>query len=458
MPELKGKTVKATYTGKGIKAGTVMEYELYLSEGYVPDGSAGFLITCDVLNRAQVKAMETLAKEGICPPFVALGIAPGNLPATTADGFARNMRRDEYDLATRDFPDFVVDELIPAVLKENGVVISDNPDLHLVSGGSSGGIFAWNTAYHRNDFFHRAFISSPSFCAMGAGEDIPFLVRKLEPKPMRLYVTLGEKDLVDYFGSSYPIGLQFRDSLEYAGYDFAFECFLGEGHVCRIFDYYSQLRFMDFIWKEWAVRPITVHGLPPRMKALLAEGSAWRECDAREVFKDRTTLATDKGVYRAENDRLTFTPEGGKTLTLDGFSHISGLALSSDLWRLYVSDTDRRFLYAVSLLPDGKPENVYKLGSLHIDADERKPGAYGLTVSEDDRIFAATDMGIQCMTSFGITDVILPLPNDLRADAVTMVGHTLYARSGKKVFARELTVGANDERVATEPHHTEYFG
>lgn len=83
--------------------------------------------------------------------------------------------------------------------------------MHLVSGGSSGGICAWNFAWHRNDYFHRVYASSPTFSALGNGEDIPFLIRKYESKPIRVFTDYSEREPDEYFGSSSGRRPEFRE-------------------------------------------------------------------------------------------------------------------------------------------------------------------------------------------------------------------------------------------------------
>ena len=65
-----------------------------------------------------------------------------------------------------------------------------------------------------------------------------------------------------------------------------------------------------------------------------------------------------------------------------------------------------------------------------------------LCVAADDRVFVATELGVQGIVSFGLNDLILPLPNDLPADKVRMEGNLLYAASGDKIFRRPLAISA----------------
>ena len=108
-----------------------------------------------------------------------------------------------YDMFTRDYPDFVVDEFLPYLIETYNLHISPSPDMHMTSGGSSGGISAWNIAWYRTDSFRRVYMSSPSFLSMGNGREIPALIRKVETKPIRVWTEFSENEPDEYFGSSY---------------------------------------------------------------------------------------------------------------------------------------------------------------------------------------------------------------------------------------------------------------
>ncbi|MBE6608027.1 MAG: hypothetical protein E7633_05695 [Ruminococcaceae bacterium] len=438
MFKLDGKFFEGVYEGKNLKKGSLLNYVLYTSSLYDKSKPAAFCLTFDGLNTEQVSALEYLAHEGEMPPFVALGVFPGRVEPTLDGGIARNMRKEEYDVADREFPDFLVDELIPEILAKHGIKISDSPDLHMISGGSSGGIAAWTGAWYRNDFFRRAFISSPSFLAMGMGEDIPFLVKKLEARPIKICLTLGEHEPDDYFGSSYPVGLLFERSLNFAGYDYEYSYFPNEGHCCRIRDYESQIGFMRYLWKDALTNPVKLAEKSKRIVDLIGENSTWCAAESTD-FKSHKSVICHAGTYEACGDKVYFIGESKeKTVAAEGFGNISALAVSADKWRLYIADRDRRYIYAMSICADSTLKDLCKLGTLHLDKDCRTIGAYDMTVDSNDRLYIATDMGVQCMRSYGIVDIILPLPNDIAANSVMLCGHILYAQSGEKCFARTI--------------------
>ena len=91
---------------------------------------------------------------------------------------------------------------------------------------------------------------------------------------------------------------------------------------------------------------------------------------------------------------------------------ISAMALSSDLWRLYVASPEKRFIYVLAIYPDGSLHDMYAHGHLHIKDDFSFPGANGVCVDSSDRVYAATELGIQTFSVRGHNNTILPLPGN----------------------------------------------
>jgi sugar lactone lactonase YvrE len=147
---------------------------------------------------------------------------------------------------------------------------------------------------------------------------------------------------------------------------------------------------------------------------------------------------------------------GGKTrVAAVGFDEIGAVAVSSDRWRLYIADKKRRYIFAMSICPDGKLKDKYIHAPLHLAEDCRTVGASELCVDAQDRVYAATELGIQGITSMGITDCILPLPGDLPAEKIAFGGPAndiLYVQTGGGVFRRPWKVrGLREDDAPAAP-------
>ena len=364
------------------------------------------------------------------------------------------MRAEEFDQYGPEFTNFMVEELIPEACRIAGENLSGNPDLHFICGGSSGGLAAWNAVWFRNDYFRRAFLSSPTFSAMRGGEEAMVIARKTETKPIKLYITSGTEEPDYFFGSSLIAAQNSASALEFAGYDVRYEQFNGEGHCCRREDVTLWRRIMGFLWANWKTVPVLPLRNQIRINNLLACDSTWQKFNGN--FPQKNKVTCQGGTYSFEDNQIFFEKDGCQTMVADSFGKITALGISADKWRLYIADATRRFLYAMSIQPDGTLADLYKLAPLHLAYDFCQAGASDIAVLADDRILAATELGIQGVVSFGLADLILPLPGDLPADQVAVCGNTLYAASGDQIFVRELKIPAAGDDVVTVPESPGY--
>jgi len=423
-------------TGKKYEPGTVFNYHIYITQGTPPKDAALYvLLEYDPWQLTPI--LERFVKEGLMPPGMFLYLGAGTLPASLSGGTHRGMRAEELDQVGIEFPNLLVEEMIPAAEKIAKVKLSKNPDIHMITGGSSGGICAWNAAWYRNDFFRRVFLSSPTFSAIRGGEEPMVLLRKTESRPIRIYMTVGTNEPDYYFGNSFYAACNARRAFEFAQYDFKFELFPGEGHCSRRSEAPLLRRVMTYLWQNWRTEPVRVPGNQIRIANLLEPGSVWKEVRKTMPLSGKS-VKTAQGEYTFDGGSIFFKSKKKCVKVADGFDRITGIVLSSDNWRLYIADAGRRFIYAMSIKPDGTLKDLYKHAPLHLAYDCRTVGASGICIGADDRIFAATELGVQSVVSFGLMDAILPLPGDLPADRVALVDNLLYASSGEWVFCRPV--------------------
>lgn len=435
---------EGSFTSK-IYDGAVFPYKIVITDPSAEESA--LVIGHDFVNDGEVRAMNELMETGEVPPCIFIGVIPANLPATLEGGFDRNLRMNTYDVFSDKYPNFIVDELVPALAEKYGLKISASPDMHMASGGSSGGISAWNMAWERNDYFRRVYMSSPSFLSMCRGDEMINLMRKFETKPIRVFVDFSESEPDDYFGSSYCVADASVRALRFAGYDMMDDYHPGEGHCSRHCTYENAVERMKFLWKEWQSEPVAVKKLSQRAERVISIGDAWEICDAIPA-----KAAID---YSFEGSEITL--DG--TVVSDGFDTITSIALSSDKWRLYIADKRRGCIYAASINPDGTLGRVYTQGALHHKTDFRYPGAFDIAVDNEDRIYVATEIGIQCVRSYGLIDVILENPFGKVADRIAVgADGYLYAGCGTECFRRKLNgKTAPDPAEKNEPKQVSYY-
>ena len=221
-------------------AGTYRDIGVYLPPDVVPNEELGLLVCNDGLMYAAsdgpVRAtgvLDTLIENGDIPRLAAVFVMPGRLTRARSDNPAdvapddMNQRSVEYDSLTPKYGEFLVNEMLPAIAAEAGVVFTSDPTMRAIAGISSGGICAFNTAWHWPDSFQRVLSHCGSFVNIRGGHNYPYLVRSTARKPIRVYLTSGAKDGNIILGNWPLANQQMASALEFAGYDYHFE--FGEG-------------------------------------------------------------------------------------------------------------------------------------------------------------------------------------------------------------------------------------
>jgi len=189
-----------------------------------------------------------IAKKDI-PPLVGIFIKPGVVPAANENALPRFNRSYEYDSITPTYSQFLIDELLPAIEAKHRLKLSTDPNHAAISGNSSGGICAFMVAWHRPDRFRRVFTGVGTYVGIHGADQLPVLVRKFEPKPLRVFLQSGTGDNNLYCGDWWMANQMMERSLTWAGYDVNHAW--GEGghnqkHASQIFP-----DVLRWLWRDW---------------------------------------------------------------------------------------------------------------------------------------------------------------------------------------------------------------
>jgi enterochelin esterase-like enzyme len=152
---------------------------------------------------------------------------------------------------------FLLEELLPDVEKKTAtdgraIVLSKDGNDRAIGGSSSGAIAAFTAAWERPNAFRRVFSSIGTYVGLRGGNDYTTLVRKFEPKPLRIFLQGGSADLNIYAGDWWMVNQEMQRALAFAGYEV--QHVWGEGghdgkHATAIFP-----DAMRFLWKGWPSR------------------------------------------------------------------------------------------------------------------------------------------------------------------------------------------------------------
>src|SRR5438034_434253 len=202
------------------------------------------------------------------------------LPLLRSDeALDRFNRSYEYDGLGDNYARFLLEELLPEVEKKKTadgrpIRLSKNGNDRCIGGASSGAICAFTAAWERPDAFRRVFSAIGTYVGLRGGDRYPTLIRKYEPRGLRVFLQDGANDLNIYGGDWWMANQMMERALAFSGYEVQHAW--GEGghsgnHGTAIFP-----DVMRWLWKDW---PQPVKGGPTRndtLNALLVPGEDWQ--------------------------------------------------------------------------------------------------------------------------------------------------------------------------------------
>lgn len=178
--------------------------------------------------------LDSLIDAGEIEPMVAIFVMPGRPdhavtgPIESYDDMTAQ-RSLEYDQLTSRYGEFLLDEVLPFVESELNIQCATDPERVTACGISSGGIAAFNLAWHYPDRCRRVISHCGSFTDIWGGHNYPSLVRRTPRKPLRVFLQSGANDANTPFGDWASANHAMARALEFAGYDYRFEFGTG-GH------------------------------------------------------------------------------------------------------------------------------------------------------------------------------------------------------------------------------------
>ena len=220
----KGEMVDGTYTStNSIFPGTTRAYSLYIPKQQDRTQAAAVMVFQDGKGRANEwkvpVVFDNLIHKRELPPIVGVFVSPGVVPTSNPDAQPRFNRSFEYDSMGDRYARFVIDEFLPWIEKQHGLTFSKEPSARAIAGASSGAIAAFTVAWERPDSFSRVFSTIGTYVGLRGGNEYPILVRKTEPKPIRVFLQDGSNDLNIYGGSWWVANQDMLSALQFSGYE-----------------------------------------------------------------------------------------------------------------------------------------------------------------------------------------------------------------------------------------------
>ncbi len=174
---------------------------VYIPAQYKAGSEAPFIIRHDGANAELPKILDNLIAQKRIPPIIAIMVANGG---GDAQGHERGK---EYDNMNGMYADYIEAEVLPRVEKHCDVKLTKDPDGRAAMGNSSGGSAALIMAWYRPNLYRRVLTTSGTFVNQawpfdpatpgGAWDFHETLIPKSEKKPIRIFISVGDRDLLN---------------------------------------------------------------------------------------------------------------------------------------------------------------------------------------------------------------------------------------------------------------------
>lgn len=275
----KGELIKFEFDHSKIFPGTTREVTIYVPKQYDGTKPACVYVNQDGVQWNAPVVFDNLIAKGDMPVTIGVFARPGVVkaldPGKALDRFNRSL---EYDGMGPDYAKFILDELLPAVEQKTTsdgrkIVLSRSGNDRAIGGSSSGAICAFIAAWERPDAFTRVFNVVCTMVGLRGANIFPTLVRKYEPKPIRVFQQDGSNDNNIYGGDWWMANQELERSLTFAGYEH--DHVWGEGghngkQGTAVFP-----DAMRFLWKGWPA-PVKAGEGSPQLKEILIPGEGWQ--------------------------------------------------------------------------------------------------------------------------------------------------------------------------------------
>jgi enterochelin esterase family protein len=240
---------------------------VYIPPGYKEGTEAPFMVVHDGPGQAggYKTILDNLIAQKRIPPIVLIAIQNGG---GDAQGHERGK---EYDNMNGDFATYIEDEVLPRVEKHCKVRLTKDPDGRAAMGNSSGGSAALIMAWFRTDLYRRVLTTSGTFVNQAWPFDPKFpdgawgfhetLIPKEPKKPIRLFISVGDKDLLnpnvmrDDMHDWVEANHRMAKVLKEKGYEYQYLFCRGAGHSVGNAQQQFLPHAIEWVWKGYAPKP-----------------------------------------------------------------------------------------------------------------------------------------------------------------------------------------------------------
>ena len=498
----RGEVQKFTINDSQIYPGTEREILVYVPQQYTGEKPACLLVCMDGILYDATTVMDNLIASGEMPVTIGVFVNPG-VVYDEAGEVVRYNRCKEFDSTDDLFAQFLENEVLAKVegmqtASGKTIRLSSDANDRAITGASSGGIAAFTAAWNRPDLFSRVYTTVGTFVAMRGGNEYPAIVRKTEPKPLRIYMQDGWYDVWNpIFGEWFEYNMLMESAFNFAGYE-VFHKWDRGNHSIK----YGTLAFPDamrWLWKGYPAKVQKGWSNNGMLKEILIEGEDWQEIalpvelDNKDIFAtadSSVVFASRSHIYKVSADgkceQVGKLKSGekllgehltarGSTLYKKGVKVADGLSglqavqelegekylamcndqakCQNDVWviragcRSVAIAPDYRFCvtaeqnthHLISTVVDKSGNMLYSEAFyyLHDLSNGAQQSAGNMAFDTKGNLYVATAMGVQVADHNGRVRAILSLPAG-EVESLAFSGNYLFVRCGARLFVRKM--------------------
>ena len=441
----RGVVTKFSWTSTNHFPGTVRDYWVYVPAQYESSKPACLMVFQDgggyINTNGQYRVplvFDNLIHKKEMPVTIGVFINPGVLPAPRTNAQPRFNRSFEYDELGDRYARFLLEEILPEVGKSWN--ITTNAAGRAIGGASSGAICAFTAAWERPDAFSKVFSTIGTYVGLRGGNEYPTLIRKLEQKPIRVFLQDGSNDNNIYGGNWWVANQDMLAALQLAGYDVKHEW--GDGghdgkHGGSIFP-----DAMRWLWRDYPApskKPFS-----PRLPSaqVLLEGEDWQLVSQGHGFTEGPAVNERGEVFftdLASNRIHKVALDGKVTVFAENTGGANGLMFGPDS-RLYAASNGKKAIVAYD--EDGTAQPAVE----SVESNDLAVGTEGgyWTDPSNKRVYYANQS-----LAFKVVDTGIPYPNGVCFSADQTL---LFVSDTRGQYVFSFQVQSNGDLLHKQPY------
>jgi gluconolactonase len=424
----KGELIKERFDSSKIFPGTTRDYWIYIPAEYNPNHPACVYINQDGIQWNAPTVFDNLIHQKEMPVTIGIFITPGIVkPLDSSQALNRFNRSFEYDGLGDAYARFLLEEILPTVEKHHTadgrpIHLSKNGNDRAIGGSSSGAVCAFTVAWERPQEFSKVFSCIGTYIGLRGAERYPTLIRKYEPKPLKIFLQDGSNDLNIYAGDWWMANQTMERALVFAGY--RVNHVWGEGQHNGQQGRAIFPMAMRWLWKDW---PQTMPADPTKnqmLSDLLIPGETWtlvgekyrftegaavnalgesffQDIPNSKTYKiDSSGKLSELNVYAKRASGTSFGPDGRRYVIAGATNQVIAYNAAGEESVLADSISGNDIVVAHNgniyvTAPDGteKPSKLYLIrpGEKKQIVDEGLKFANGLVLSPDQTLLYVTE-------------------------------------------------------------------